>query len=137
MFLVVLALQITSCREQSGTSPLIRQVRLCNELVDGACTDEKPSFSATTNTFYVSCILEKANEEAEVSFLWFFYENGKKQLLEKVVLKPWELSDKKTSDYVLVANLNRSGGRWPEGKYEVEVVLGGLYPFSVIKSFNI
>jgi hypothetical protein len=118
--------------------PLVKQVKLCSRLVNGLCQEESPVFSATTSTFYISCILEKVHDEAEVSFFWYFYEEGKeKKLLEKVVLRPRELSPQKTSKYVLVADLNRSGGPWPSGKYEVEVVLSGTYPFTIIKNFEI
>ncbi len=128
---------LASCQEDLNTPPLIRKVRICSELDQGICNEGIPSFSPTTNTFYVSCLLEQVTEEVEVSFHWFLYEEGQKKLLETMVLKPRELSNKKSSKYELVANLNRSGGAWPAGQYEVEVVLSGLYPFSVIKTFNI
>ena len=128
---------MSSCQSESISYPLIKQVKLCDRLNDGLCEEELPVFPNTTPTFYVSCILEKVHDEAEVSFIWYFYEGQQKKLLEQVVLRPRELSTKKSSKYVLVADLNRSGGRWPSGKYEVEVVLHGTYPFTIIKTFKI
>lgn len=133
----VILLCLYSCQSEATSYPLIKQVKLCSRLEDGLCREETPLFSATTQTFYISCILEKVHDEAEVSFFWYFYEKEQKKLLEKVVLRPRELSPKKSSKYVLVADLNRSGGPWPSGKYEVEVVLNGTYPFTIIKSFEI
>jgi hypothetical protein len=131
-------LGMQSCQSDVASYPLIKQVKLCSQLVEGLCQEETPIFSSATQTFYISCILEKVHDEAEVSFFWYFYEkNKKKKLLEKVVLRPRELSPQKSSKYVLVADLNRSGGRWPSGKYEVEVILSGTYPFTIIKTFEI
>lgn len=131
-------LWMPSCQSDLASYPLIKQVTLCNRLEDGLCREETPVFSATTPTFYISCILEKAHDEAEVSFFWYFYEGEKeRKLLQKVVLRPRELSPQKSSKYVLVADLNRSGGPWPSGKYEVEVILSGTYPFTIIKTFEI
>ncbi len=137
LFTLMLVL-FSSCRQNTVYSALIKQVKVCGQLEEGICTDDVNLFSAGTHTFYVSCILETAGQDAEVSFKWFFYgTNGQKELLETVVLKPRELSNHQSSTYVLVADLNRSSGYWPKGKYEVEVILDGTFPFSVIKTFKI
>lgn len=133
----MIILSFYSCQSEATLYPLIKKVKLCSYLEDGMCQEEMPVFSSTTQTFYVSCILEKVQDEAEVSFYWYFYEKEQKKLLEKMVLRPRELSTQKSSKYVLVADLNRSGGQWPSGKYEVEVVLNGTYPFTIIKTFKI
>ncbi len=135
---VLLGICLVSCRQITDTSPLIKQVKICAALSKGVCRDDVSVFSVNTGTFYASCILEKVDDEAEVTFKWFFYEkSNRKKLLETVVLKPRELSGQKSSRYVLVANLNRSGGHWPSGTYEVEVMLSGKFPFSIIKTFGI
>lgn len=133
---LLVLLLVQSCKtELEPTS--IRDVKLCTEIVDGECKQDAPYFSPYTNTFYVSCILENATDDSVVKFFWYYYKDGKKELLDKLILKPRDFSTSKSLEYQLVANLNRNNSIWKEGRYEVEVVLEAGSSYFITRSFTI
>lgn len=134
--LMLIVLQIMSCNRE--VAPVaIKEVTICSDLVNGACEEGKSYFSKFTDAFYISCILENPKRETTVTFIWYYYNNESKILLDEIILEPYELGGTTSNAYVLNAHLNRNKTTWREGKYEIEVIVNAAQPIQVSKSFSI
>ncbi len=101
----------------------IQNVKLCTALNDERnCDTDTETFSATAETFYVSCSVHDAPDSTEVTFAWYFIAEDGKELIDKATLNPLYYTGEKSNVYTLNSNLSRSTPRWPEGKYEVVIV---------------
>lgn len=136
IFFILSVLLFCQCTVEDQPA-IIKEVKVCTELVDGKCQEDLYSFSKYSSTFYVSCMLENAKEESTVTFRWYFVNNGSRFLLDEIKLKPSELAVGKSRQYEINANLNRTSVAWQKGKYEIEVSLNTDQPTLVLKSFEI
>lgn len=136
IYFVLLLGVVYSC-EMEAEPTMIKEVKLCTDLVEGECGQDAPYFSPYTNTFYVSCVLANATEKSTVSFYWYYFQDGERTLLDQIILKPKDLAEAKSNEYMLIANLNRNNSFWKEGRYEVKVVLEAEESYFVTRSFNI
>jgi len=110
----------------------ISDVKMCDQMTDGQCSQDKVSFTTTTPAFYVSCNLNNAPSETEVTFSWY-YNGDTKILVDEVTIN----SGDNGGSLGLHANLSIPDNGWPPGDYEVIIKIHTDNSKPTVKSFSV
>lgn len=136
-FMLAITFSFSNCqKEDSNEGPNFNQVRMCNQISSGSnlCDRDKPTFSPTDQTFFVTAILKGASENDMVTFSWYgIASDGQYIFIDDISIRAGDFGS--GSSFDLKASLSRGVNPWPVGDYEVDIAVGN--GTSVTKGFSV
>lgn len=128
-FLLILAIIVLSFFFDLDSSH-IEDIKICEQLQDSQCNNDKAVFDVNSPQIVVSCKLANAPIDTEVEFAWYYINNGKTKI-DAVVVN----SGEEIGTLNLNSSLNRPNNGWPIGDYEVIITILNTEKEPTVKSF--
>ena len=123
---------MSSC-EYSVTTAHIENPRMCSRLTGELCEENKTVFSSDEEFIYISCNLNNAPDNTIVTFLWKYIGEVDTIIIDEVSLN----SSDKGVNLNLSSNLSRPYNGWPQGNYEVEIIIEDSQKDPVFHKFEV
>ena len=128
-FLLVMSMLFTSCEFEVSTAR-INDIKVCGQLSGELCDQDSPVFNPNDPEIVVSCKLNNAPSDTEVTFVWKYVE-GDEIIIDQAILNSSDYG----TDVDMHSSLSKPNNGWPVGKYQVEILLGNDTP--LVKTFKV
>lgn len=125
---VLAAFIMNSC---SFTTAHFKDVKMCTQLSDDACSSDNPVFATSDPVIYVSCNVANAPSDTKVNFAWY-YTTG-----ERIEIDVAAVTLEDGGNLPVYSSLSAPDEGWPPGDYEVIVSIEGFEDKAVTKTFKV
>lgn len=126
---MVMSMLFASCEFEVSTAR-INDIKICANLSGDLCDQDLPVFHPNDPQLVVSCKLNNAPSDTEVTFVWKYVE-GEEIIIDQAILNSSDYG----TDVDMHSTLSKPNNGWPVGKYQVEILLGNDTP--LVKTFKV
>jgi len=131
MILSLFGMFMTACNFEFTTAH-VSNIQICEQMQGTLCDGDKPVISTNARNIYVSCKLNNAASNTEVTFTWK-YMVDKPLTIDEVVLN----TEEKGANLDLHSSLSRPNNGWPKGRYVIDIMVDGIKDKIETKEFEI